>query len=142
MFDIFSIKNIKNRMTSWVKSIIVYSLEQSYALGFSHFYTVSQLCVNHIILCEFTSQCFALLLCCFKKLQIGIWLVVGCSGWQNIPYGSLFMGCYAYSYVWNFHNCLALVIQYYNCSMMYTLLGTVPRFIHRILITSQLLWSP
>ena len=100
---------------------------------------VSQLCVNHIILCEYTSQCFALLLCFFKKLQIGIQLVVTCSGWQNIPYDFLFMGCYGYSDVWKFYNCLAFVIQYYNCSMMYALLGTTPYFIHRILITSQLL---
>lgn len=109
------------------------------ALGLSHLYMVSQLCVNHIILCESTSQRFALLLCCFKKLQIGIQLVVSCSGWQNIPYYFLFMGCYGYSDVWKFYNCLAFVIQYYNCSMMYALLGTVPCFIHGILITSQLL---
>jgi hypothetical protein len=109
------------------------------ALCFSHFYMLSQLCVSHIILCESTSQCFALLLCCFKKLQIDIKLVVSCFGWQNILCYFLFMGCYGYSDVWKFHNCLAFVIQYYSCSMMYALLGTVPCFIHRILITSQLL---
>ena len=114
----------------------MYSLEQSYTLlGFSHFHIVSKFCVSHIILYESTS----LVSCCFKTLQIGIQLVVSCSGWQNIPYDFLFMGCYGYSDVWKFHNCLAFVIQYYSCSMMYTLLGTVPCFIHRILITSQLL---
>jgi hypothetical protein len=122
----------------------VYSPEQSYALyhmwllfSSSHFYVVSQLCVSHIILCESTSQCFALLFCHFKKLQIGFQLVVSCSSLQNIPYDILFMGCYGYSDVWKFHSCLTFVIQYYSCSMMYTLLGTVPCFIHRILITSH-----
>jgi len=69
----------------------LHTLPYVVALGFSHFYIVSQLCVSHIILYESTSQCFALLLCCFKKLQIGIQLLVSCSGWQNIPYDFFYL---------------------------------------------------
>lgn len=147
-FDIFSIKNIEIRMTHVLSQehhcvltrTKLRTLPYVVALGFLHFYIVSQLCVSHIIQSESASQCFALFLCCFKKLQIGIQPVISCSGWQNIPYDFfLFMGCYWYSDVWKFHDCLALVIQYCVCSMMYALLGTVPCFIHRILITSQLL---